>query len=141
MSPMDGTAPLIDIPASYPANGATVDSLFSISLAFTEPVIAGEGCVGGVTVVLTGTNGTLFPCEDLVTYDNYVVILFDTALADGSYYITVDSGALTDLAGNMVTFITTTSSYTFTVAASTATVPALLYSYTFTVAASTATVP
>jgi hypothetical protein len=119
----------MDIASSYPANGATVGDIFAVSIAFTEPVVAGADCVGGVSVVRVGASGVnMTACSDLTTYDNYVVLLFGSALPAGDYYITVDSGALTDLAGNMVTYITTTSSYTFTVASATATVPSLLYS-------------
>merc|ERR1719159_1074481 len=109
MASDDTTAPQLDVSSSYPTNAATVDTLQGIRLAFSEPVVALADCVGGIMVVGSTAN-TTYPC------------------ADGSYYITIDSGALADLAGNILTYVTTTSSYTWTVTASTATTPELLYS-------------
>merc|ERR1719161_2358010 len=109
--------PLLDVDGCYPTNGATVQTITAMKIGFTEP-ITNAGCSGNVTVLEVGSqNGIGFACEDITIEDSSIILNF-AALSAATYMVRVDTGAVSDLAGNVVTMISSASSYTFTVGTS-----------------------
>ncbi|HYD69490.1 Ig-like domain-containing protein [Azospirillum sp.] len=113
----DGTAPTLTLGSSSPTDEATGVALnANITLAFSETVQAGNGTIrlytaGGTLVesfnpatstrvTFSGTQVTIDPMADLT--------------ASTGHYILIDSGAITDLAGNAYAGISATTTLNFT---------------------------
>merc|ERR550537_1190203 len=97
---------------NYPANGVDGGAVSSVKLAFTEALALGPCGTGtgnatdhptgaGISIVETATptNVKTFLCDAFKVVDNTVTIAVDF-LADGTYHVVVDTGALKDKAGN-----------------------------------------
>merc|ERR1719171_2399684 len=114
---------------NYPANGATVKALTAIKIAFSEPITS-KDCKPGTNVTLLevgSASGLGFNCENLTIEDNTITLAF-APLSAGTYMVKVDTGAVSDMAGNAVTLISSASSYTFTVGTSPTEAPKVIYS-------------
>jgi hypothetical protein len=132
---MDGVAPQMVVSDNLPADGTTVGDVRVVKLAFDKSL---QGCTEEanstgtyITIENTGTNAQLsYACDEVITQDKFAFVNVGD-LADATYKVVVDTGALRGLNGNSVTKIDTASgtfAYTFTVLASTATTPAVIYS-------------
>jgi Ca2+-binding RTX toxin-like protein/subtilisin-like proprotein convertase family protein len=115
---IDASAP--DLVSFTPTdNSAAVNPSSNIVLTFTEDVFAGSGnitlwlvsndsiwrsiAVGSTEVTIAGAQVTINPGADLP--------------ASTAFYVTIEAGALTDLAGNAFTGITGTTAFNFTTSA------------------------
>jgi hypothetical protein len=97
------------------ATFGSVPSVELLRLAFTEPITV-EGCFGNFSLVDSGGNKVVYPCTDAVTFGNFVYISTDP-LADSTYTIEIQTGAVLDMAGNYITEMTTATGaiqYSFT---------------------------
>lgn len=119
---VDTTAPTLI--AAAPLDNATgVDPLANITLRFSEVVVAGTGNIvltadGGVDTRTIGITDT-----SQVTVNNGTLTINPTAAlaADTHYAVTLDAGAITDLAGNAYAGITDPQALDFYTAAGSAT--------------------
>jgi len=117
----DVAAPQMVVAENVPANGATVGAITSMAIAFDEPITS-KGCSPGTNVTLMEVGsmyGLGFACANLTIEDDRIILAFGP-LGPGTYMVRVDTGAVSDLNGNVVTMISSASTYTFTVGTSTA---------------------
>ena len=115
--PPDTTPPtLVD---SVPQDGQSgVPQTFSVALVFSENVKAGTGNI----VIHNASDGSVFASVSIadsahVTFNgNTVSVQHPNFVPGASYYVTVDSGAVTDLAGNPFAGISSPTAFDFKVA-------------------------
>jgi outer membrane protein assembly factor BamB/methionine-rich copper-binding protein CopC len=97
---IDTTVPKVS--TISPANKALVKSLSSIKVTFNEAVKLGTG-----TITLKNSKGTA-PAFTTSINGTVLTITPKTALASGTYTLTLGSGSITDLAGNALATYTST---------------------------------
>jgi hypothetical protein len=115
-SSADSIPPSIVPSKSIPAPGDTIGDTYNTSFlfAFDEPVLAGAGAFrffnsGNMLIdEVSAANAALV--------SGNTVIVKPTSLSPGNYYIEVETGAVTDLAGNDIPLQVLDADYTFTVA-------------------------
>uniref|UniRef100_UPI0034DFBD61 FG-GAP-like repeat-containing protein n=1 Tax=Candidatus Thiodubiliella endoseptemdiera TaxID=2738886 RepID=UPI0034DFBD61 len=106
---VDNTAPILTTQAS-----AELGETSDLMLDFNEDIQAGstgsiviKGSDDGVIVTINITETTKFSIAgDKLTIDVSALGLTDNKLTQGSYYITMDAGTVTDIAGNDAAAIT-----------------------------------
>uniref|UniRef100_UPI0034DE4E38 FG-GAP-like repeat-containing protein n=1 Tax=Candidatus Thiodubiliella endoseptemdiera TaxID=2738886 RepID=UPI0034DE4E38 len=106
---MDNTAPILTTQAS-----AELGETSDLMLDFNEDIQAGstgsiviKGSDDGVIATINITETTKFSITgDKLTIDVSALGLTDNKLTQGSYYITMDAGTVTDIAGNDAAAIT-----------------------------------
>ncbi|WP_369178905.1 beta strand repeat-containing protein [Candidatus Thiodubiliella endoseptemdiera] len=106
---MDNTAPILTTQAS-----AELGETSDLMLDFNEDIQAGstgsiviKGSDDGVIATINITETTKFSIAgDKLTIDVSALGLTDNKLTQGSYYITMDAGTVTDIAGNDAAAIT-----------------------------------
>ena len=109
----DTSAPLVT--ALSPANNATNVALgTSLTITFNEPITVGSGTARIYKADNTLVD-TLSPPTD-VSFEGNVAYIYPTSVlaVNTSYYVQVDAGMFTDVAGNPMAAITGTTSWTFT---------------------------
>ena len=112
----DGTPPAIA--DRTPAPGApAVSTRIDLDLTFDEPVVKGTGTIvvrlaADDSAVQTINVGT----PDVIVDGNEVTVLL-ADLAVDTFYVEIDSGALTDLSGNPFAGISGSAAWTFTTSA------------------------
>jgi hypothetical protein len=127
----DVTAPQFVEADSEPASGETVSATQQVRLAFSEPVaIDAENCTGSFVWYsgVAGADTIAVHCSEASKYtvfDNYV-LLSPPFVAASQYVLSIETGVLTDLAGNAITL--TVTSYEIDAAATDAYAPKVLYS-------------
>lgn len=115
----DSTAPTLT--QQSPANGATaVDGTTNIVLTFSESVSAGPGY--NITIKKVSDNSTFETIESTsnrISIAGSVVTINPVAelRASTAYYVLIEGGAISDLAGNAYAGITSSNGYSFTTAA------------------------
>ncbi|MBN8460161.1 MAG: Ig-like domain-containing protein [Verrucomicrobia bacterium] len=109
----DTSAPLVT--ALSPANNATNVALgTSLTITFNEPITVGSG-TARIYKADNSLVDTLSPPTD-VSFEGNVAYIYPTSVlaVNTSYYVQVDAGMFTDVAGNPMAAITGTTSWTFT---------------------------
>jgi Ca2+-binding RTX toxin-like protein len=118
-SSADTTAPTLGMMQPlWPFNGSGNQSVDYLAITFNETVRAGTGNI--VIHTSDGTAIATIAANDAtqVTYSGIVATIRPSfgALGGGSYYVTIDPGAIIDWAGNAYAGITTKTGFAFTCA-------------------------
>merc|ERR1719506_538643 len=104
-------APFATYTSVYPPPSASVlvSTTQQIRLSFSE---AGTNahCVGNFSFVsLTGGASYRYPCEDMIPINQEVILKTSFNLGSDQYYIRIETGGLTDLSGNALPILLSSS--------------------------------
>jgi hypothetical protein len=105
----DTVAPVVNWASSEPTTVVSSGTL--IKLVFNEPVKS-EGCEGNYSLKSDPASSVQIgyvACDDVQIVDNYILLDFSQTaengtIADGKYFVIIDSYAILDMAGNYMLF-------------------------------------